>query len=194
MASEQVPSSVLAPVLAPSPSPSPSSQLPPVQAWLARLGLSGKLLAIGGIVGVIAVFLPLLSMSMQLPTTVGTKLVGGKGAVNLPAVSQSVMVVQDFRGVLCLVGYLAALVLVFVLYPANGLGQKALGWAGAGVGAVNSLLALWLLVLALNGSAGMAGFGGSFQITVGIGAILNLLAGATVAAAGFLKAREEKLI
>ena len=56
------------------------------------------------------------------------------------------------------------------------------------------MLALWLLVLALNGSAGLSGFGGSFQITVGIGAILNLLAGAAVAAGGFLKAREEKLI
>jgi len=104
------------------------------------------------------------------------------------------MVVQDARGVLCLVGYLAALALAFVLYGPNGLGQKALGWAGAGVDAFIALLALWLLVGALNGSAGLTGFGSSFQITVGIGAILNLLAGAAVAAGGFLKAREEKLI
>jgi len=180
MASEQVPSSVVAP------------QLPPLQAWLARLGLSGKILAISGLVGVIAVFLPLLTMSIQMPG--GANLVGGKGGVKLPAVSssQSVMVVQDFRGVLCLVGYLAALALAFVLYPPNGLGQKALGWAGVGVGAFIALLALWLLVGALNGSGGLAGFG--FQITVGIGAILNMLAGAAVAAGGFLKAREEKLI
>jgi len=188
MASEQVPSSVLAP-------PAPS-QIPPLQAWLGRLGLSGKLLAIGGLVGAIAVFLPLLSMSIQMQAPGGANVFGGKGGVNLPAVStsQSVMVVGDWRGVLCLVGYLAALALAFVLYPPNGLGQKALGWAGAGVGGLIVLLALWLLVLALNGSAGLTGFGGSFQISVGIGAILNLLAGAVVAAGGFLKAREEQLI
>jgi hypothetical protein len=92
------------------------------------------------------------------------------------------------------VGYLATLALAFVLYPPNGLGQKALGWAGVGVGAFIALLALWLLILALNGSAGVATFGGSFKISVGFGAILNLLAGAAVAAGGFLKAREEKLI
>jgi hypothetical protein len=188
MASEQVSSSVLTPPATPQPTP--------LQAWLARLGLSGKLLAIGGLVGVIAVFLPLLSMSMQVQMPEGAKLLGGKSGVNLPAVSssQSVMVVSNWRGVLCLLGYLAALALAIVLYPTNGLAQKALGWAGAGVAGVVALLALWLLILAFNGSAGMTGFGGSFQVTVGIGAILNMLAAAAVAAGGFLKAREEKLI
>jgi hypothetical protein len=185
MASEQVPSSV--------PAPPALSQLQPLQAWLARLGLSGKLLAIGGLVGVIAVFLPLVSMSIQTPS--GATLFGGKGGVNIPAISssQSVMVISDFRGVLCLVGYLAALALAFVLYPPNGLVQKTIGWAGIGVGAFISLMALWLLALAFNGSSSMAGFGASFQVSVGIGAILNLLAGAAVAAGGVLKAREEKL-
>jgi hypothetical protein len=188
MASEQVPSTVSA---------SPP-QLQPIQAWLARLGISGKLLAIGGLVGVIAVFLPLFSMSMQMQLPGGASLFGGKGAVNLPALpavssSQSVMVIRTWQGVLCLVGYLAAVALAFVLYPPNGLGQKALGWAGLGVGALIALLALWLLLSALNGSGGLAGFGG-IQITIGIGAILNLLAAAAVATGGFLKVREEKLI
>jgi hypothetical protein len=209
MESEQVSSSVLAPpppepaqiassILAPPP-PAPA-QIQPIQAWLARLGLSGKLLAIGGLVGVIAVFLPLLTMSMQMQLPGGANIVGGKGRVsppvNLPAVStsQSILVIGDFRGVLCLLGYLAALAFTFVLYPPNGLAQRNLGWAGAGVGAVTALLAIWLLVLALNGSAGLTGFGGSFKISVGVGAIVNLLAGAVVAAGGVLKAREEKLI
>jgi hypothetical protein len=153
------------------------------------LGLSGKILAIGGLVGVLAVFLPLLSMSM--PTLAGTSGFGGKGAVNVQVVSssQSVMVVRDWRGVLCLLGYLAALALAFVLYPPNGLSQKALGWAGVGVGAFIALLALWLLISALSGSGGFLGM----RITVGIGAILNFLAAGAVAAGGFLKAREEKL-
>ncbi len=203
-ATEQVPSTVTEET-SPIPQLQSVPQVQPLQAWLARLGLSGKLLVIGGLVGVVAVFLPLLSMSMstqmQTPTTFGNPSQFGsiKGAPNVPAApavssSQSVMVAKDWRGVLCLVGYLAALALTFVLYPPTGLGQKNLGWAGVGVGALSALLALWLLAIAIDGSSSV-GFGGiGFQISVGIGAILNLLAGATVATGGFLKAREEKLI
>jgi hypothetical protein len=208
MASEQVQSSVpvappFQPVSAPIPAlaadvPSPvpaAPQLPPLQAWLARLGPSGKILAVGALVGVLAVFLPLLtmSMSMELPKNA----FGGKNAVNmnLPGMStsQSVMVASDWRGVLCLVGYLGALALTVVLYPPNGLREKVLGWAGAGVGAFVVLLSLWLLFLALNGSAGMSGFGASLKISVGLGTILNVVAAAVVTAGGALKAREEGL-
>jgi hypothetical protein len=169
-----------------SPAPAPTAQ--PLQAWLARLGLSGKVLAGGGLVGVVAVFLPLLSMSVQMPT------VGGKG-INISGVgvSHSVTVIQDFRGIICLIGYLAALALTYVLYQPNGLSQKSFAWAGAGVGALNALLALWLLVNAHSGSSTLGGFMG-FQVSIGIGAILNLLAAAAVTAGGVLKAREEKLI
>jgi hypothetical protein len=184
MASDQVTSSVLAPLAQP--------QVQPLQAWLARLGLSGKLLAIGGLVGLIAVFLPLVSMSFQMPAG-GASVFGSKGGVNLPAIStsQTVRVVQDFRGILCLLGYVAALALAYVLYaPTTGLNPKTFGWAGVGVGAVVTLLALWLLLGALGGSGSLGGF----QISVGIGAFLNLLAAAAVAAGGALKAHEEKLI
>src|SRR2546421_10375328 len=104
MSSEPVPSSI--------PAPAPLPQLQPLQAWLARLGLSGKLLAIGGLVGVIAVFLPLLSMSIQMQTPLGAKPFVGKGAAKLPAVpavstSQSGMVPRDWRGGFSLVGFLA---------------------------------------------------------------------------------------
>ena len=179
-ATEQVTSSI----------PAPS----PLQAWLARLGPSGKVLAVGGLVGVVAVFLPLLSMSVQMPTPGGAHVFGGKAGVNFSTVgvNRSVLVFQDWRGVICLVGYLAALALTYVLYPPHGLGQKSLGWAGAGVGALTALLALWLLAIAFSGSSGVSGFG--LQVSVGFGAILNLLAAAAVAAGGFLKAREEKLI
>ena len=43
MATEQGPSTVTAPVAAP--------QIQRLQTWLVRLGLSGKILAIGGLVG-----------------------------------------------------------------------------------------------------------------------------------------------
>jgi hypothetical protein len=187
MASEQVPT---------IPSAVPATTPAPLQAWLARLGLSGKVLAAGGLVGVLAVFLPLLSVSMELPSLGGAKVLGGKGGANLPSlgVSRSVLVVQDWRGVICLLGYVAALALTFVLYRPDGLAQKSLNWAGAGVGALVTLLALWLLVGAVSGASSLSGFGASLRVSVGIGAILNLLAAAAVTAGGVLKAREEQLI
>ena len=188
MATEQLPSS--------APTPPPQLPLQPFQAWLGRLGLSGKILAGASLVGIIAVFLPLLTLSVEVGSPTGVSRFGSKTGASLPAVSasQSVMVLRDARGVLCLMGYAAALALAFVLYPPNGLGQKTLAWAGVGVGAFITLLGLWLLIVAFNGTAGLTGFGGSFKISVGIGAILNLLAGAAVAAGGVLKAREEQLI
>jgi hypothetical protein len=186
MASEVVAND--APALASSPSP--------IQAWLARLGLSGKLLGIGALVGVIAVFLPLVSVSVQMSNSLGVGQAKGKGGFNIPAldVNQRVLVIQDFRGVICLLGYAAALALTYVLYAPTGLQQKSLGWAGVGVGGLTALLSLWLLFTAYSGSSALSGFGASFQVSVGIGAIFNLLAAGTVAAGGFLKAREEKLI
>jgi hypothetical protein len=194
MASDQLTSTIPAePPTSTVPAPPPQ----PLQAWLARLGLSGKLLAIGGLVGVIAVFLPLFSMSIEMPSLGGVNVLGGKAGVNLPTVgmNQSVLVVRDFRGMLCLVCYLAALALTIVLYQPNGPRHRALGWAGLSAGALLTLLSLWLLVSAFGGGSSLGGFfGASFKVSVGFGAILNLLAAATVAAGGFLKVREEKLI
>jgi uncharacterized membrane protein len=169
--------------------PSAQPELQPFQAWFARLGLSGKLLAIGGLVGFIAVFFPLISMSVQMPNVPASK-----NTISITGIStsQSIMVVRDFRGVLCLLGYVGVIALSYVLYRPNGLANKQVYWAGLGVGGFIALLALWLFVAALNGS-GMMGFGFGFQVSVGIGAIVNVLAAGAVAAGGFLKAREEKL-
>jgi hypothetical protein len=182
MASEPVTRSV--------PTPPPLTQVQPFQVWLARLGLSGKILAIGGLVGVIAVFLPLVSIQMQ-----SSAFFGGRGGVSVPAVnvSQTVMVVRDFRGMLCLLGYLAVLAFSYVLYMPVGLNAKQFGWAAVGVGGGIALLALWLVLGTLGGSGSLGGFGGSLSVSVGSGAILNLLAAAAVATGGVLKAREEKL-
>jgi hypothetical protein len=179
------------------PSPAPADAPP----WFARLGLSGKLLVAGGLAGLLVAFLPLISVF-----------------------SQTAMVAADWRGKVCLVGYLAALACTFVLYPPNGLGQNnVLGWAGAGVGLLLVVVSIWLLVLALDSSGDslrnsvnetFASATGEamrrwqikelssdllnspdlYRATVGIGAFLNVVAGAVVFAGGFLKAREEKLI
>jgi hypothetical protein len=170
----------------------PLAQVQPLQAWLSRLGLSGKLLAAGGLVGLIAVFLPLVSIQMQAPS--GNPF-GARGGVSSPAlsVSQTILVIRDFRGMICLVGYLAALGLAYALYAPAGLNMRTFGWAGVGVGAVVALLALWLFLGTVSGSGSLGGFGGGLSISVGFGAILNLLAAAAVAAGGVLKAREERL-
>ncbi len=174
----------------------------PTQPWFARLGLSGKLMAIGGLAGIIVAFLPFMSVSVQMEGAGDPfGMLGGRGGGNQPTISitsmsvnETAMVVENWRGMVGLVGYLAAFVLAFVLYPPNGLGQKALCWRGVGVGLLVAVLAIWLLVLALDtGSADLMGMG-SVKSTVRIGAFLNVLTGVAVVAGGFLKAREEKLI
>jgi len=171
----------------------------PAPPWFAQLGLSGKLLIIGGVAGTIAAFLPLISVSIAMQAPGGTDpfgMLGGKGGVNFGGVtvSKTAMVVEDWRGKIGLAGYLATLVLVFVLYPPNRLQQKALGWAPVGVGLLVGVLSIWLLALALDtGSADILGMG-FIKPKTGAGAFLNVVAGVVVAAGGLLKAREEKLI
>jgi hypothetical protein len=177
-------------------SDAPSPEAPsPLAAWFARLGLSGKVLTFAALAGIIAVFLPLLtvSMSVQMPMP-GLKI--NQIGASQPGLSnsKSTMVVEDWRGQIALVGYIAALVLAFVLYPPKGLGQKALCWAGLGAGALVALLALWALIVVLNaGSNDLMGMA-MLKISPGIGAFLNLAAGIGVAVGAFLKTREEKLI
>jgi hypothetical protein len=165
----------------------------------ARLGLSGNLLLIGGLAGIVVAFLPLVSVSLQMQGPGGADLfgmLGGRGGGGQPAVSvtKTTMVLEDWRGKVGLVGYLVALIFAFVLYPPNGLGQKALSWVAVGAGLLAAVLAIWLLVLALDtGRADLFGMG-SVKATTGFGAFLNVVTGLMVVAGGFLKAREEKLI
>jgi hypothetical protein len=164
--------------------PTPDSTQPPPQPWFARLGLSGKLLLLGAGVGIISAFLPLITASSSM------SMMGISAST-----SASSMVVQAWQGTLSLIGYLAAVALVFVLYPAAPLSQKNIAWAAAGVGALVLLLGLWLLIAAINasGSTGVMGFGEA-KVSPGFGAFINLIAAAVVAVGGFLKVREEKLI
>jgi hypothetical protein len=157
------------------------------------------LLAIGALAGIIVGFLPLVSVSVQLQAPGGDNMFqipGFEAQFNQPLVAtrNTVLVVGNWRGTLGLIGYIAALVLAFVLYPPTGLGQKNLCWITVGVGILNVVLAIWLLVLALDaGHANLFGMG-SVNATIGIGAILNVLAAAAVTAGAFLKARQERLI
>ena len=119
---------------------------------------------------------------------------GKGGAKPTPiTVNKTVKVREDWRGKVGMAGYLVALVFAFALYPPSGLGQKALCWAGVGVGLLVVVLAIWLRFASDKGSDNLIGLN-SIDATVGIGASLNVVAGVVVAAAGFLKTHEEKLI
>jgi hypothetical protein len=140
--------------------------------------LSGKLLAFGGLAGVLFSFFPLLSISIEF---LGQR------------ISKSIMVVQVWQGTLGLLAYVAAIVFTFLLYSGGQAPRKELCWGAVGAGALVLLLSLWLLVLAFGQGAQMPGLmsGGTHA---GVGAYLNLLAAAVVATGAGLKAREEKLV
>jgi hypothetical protein len=148
--------------------------------WLSRCGLSGKLFVAGGLIGLVATFLPLLSFSMEM--------------MGFFRGNQTVMVFDDWRGKLSLLGYLAALAFAFLLYPPGRSPTKLLVWTGVGVGAGLVLLGIGLLVSTLQsrGGADMMGMANA-QMTPGIGSFVNLAAAAAVAVAGMIKGREEKL-
>src|SRR5262249_17005597 len=150
------------------------------------------ILAIAALVGLIATFLPGVTISMEMPAIKG--LTKGATGLNLNT-SKSTMVLDDWRGKVELVGFVSALVLAFVLYPPNGLTQKPLCWVAVGTGGLVSLLALWLLAAVLQGGSGIdLGFIGSLKYSPGMGAFVTLFAGLAVTAGAYLKAREEKLI
>jgi hypothetical protein len=167
----------------------------PLRAWFSRLGPSGKLLALGGALGVIVVFMPLVSVSVNMGGDFpGAGDEGSPFAAPAMNIHQTAMVVSNWRGALCLFGYVAAIVLAYLLYPAGTLEQKALIWAAVGVGALVALLAFWLLASVLSSSnTDMMGMG-SVQASPGFGAFLNVLTAASVAAGAGMKAREEKMI
>jgi hypothetical protein len=104
------------------------------------------------------------------------------------------MVVDNWRGKLSLLGYLAALAFAWLLYPPGRSPAKQFTWASTGVGIVLVLLGLWLLIDTVRSRSGgdMMGFA-SASVTPGVGSFLNLAAAAAVAVAAMMKGREERL-
>lgn len=155
---------------------------------LERLGLSGQLIGGGSIVGLIALFLPLVSWSTNFS---GAVLPGGAG-VNI---SQSVSSIDAWQGKLSFLAYAAAVVLVLAVYPTKRPEQKPLGWGALGAGALALLLALWLLFAVRNVGSGInIGDAGGFKSSIGFGGFLNLIAAGVVTYGGYLKAREEGVL
>src|SRR5262245_20171365 len=107
-----------------SPPPPPSGPSP-FNVWLERSGLHGKIIMGSALVGLISAFLPVLSVS-------------GFGSVG--------MVSGNWRGIICLLCFIAAGVLCVLAYQQSPPGNRPLvyGLLGAAGGAV--LFALLLLV------------------------------------------------
>jgi hypothetical protein len=117
---------------------------------------------ISAIVGVISTFLPLITIS-----------IGGR--------SVSASVLQDTRGVLCLLCYAAIIALSFFLYQqSSAQNQRGLLYGVLAAAGVAILLALLLLIDAM-------------RVSVGIGTILNFLAAIGVGVGAFMKAKEDRL-
>jgi hypothetical protein len=163
-----------------------SGQLEPVTpaGWLARAGWSGKLFMAGGLIGLIAAFLPLASFSKEI-----------KDPGAMVRFNQTLMVVDVWRGKVSLIGYLAALAFAWLLYPPKRSPAKPMTWTAAGVGGVVLLLGIWLLIdiLRARGGGDMIGWMGSVNLTMGIGSFVNFVAAGAVAIAAALKGREEGL-
>ena len=142
----------------------------PFTVWMERSGTSGKVMAGAAGVGIISTFLPIVSVS-------------GGGFV-----ASSAAVIADWRGVFCLLAYIAVLVLGFLVAQKSAPQNRGLlfGALGAAGGAV--LFALLLFLAAMNTSGG-----GMISISIGIGTILNFLSAIGVGVGAFLMAKENKL-
>jgi hypothetical protein len=154
---------------------------PPLPAgWLVRAGWGGKLFVAGGLIGLVAAFLPLISVSMEM--------------MGMMRGNQTRIVVEDWRGTVSLLGYLAALAFAWLLYPPGRSPTRPLVWVGVGVGGVLVLLGLWLLIDTVRSRGGNDLMGmASVSATPGVGSFVNLAAAAAVAVAGMRKGRDEGL-
>jgi hypothetical protein len=152
--------------------------------WFARLGISGKLLLFGAVAGIISCMLPAFTVSVS----------GGFAAIGGGNVRRSTLVVEDWRGIVGLLGFVGAILFCFLLYSPKGLPNKALAWVPIGIGVVVVLMSLLLLMAALRGSQS-AGIPGVAEISAspGIGSFLYLITAIAITAGGVLKAKEERL-
>lgn len=155
----------------------PSSP-PPLNQWFNNLGQSGKLLAGGGLGGLISAFLPLFSVS------------GNVAGMNI---ADSSMVIDSWQGKAGLIGSIAAIVLSWLVYQGKNVNKNTL-WIVVAVGAMVGIFALWILISALRARNSMAFGGMGMAAGPGIGSFTNAAAGLATAAGAFLKAREEKLL
>jgi hypothetical protein len=142
------------------------------RAWFGRLGLSGRLAFFGGLVGLIAVWMPALT-------------------VKVAGFTDSYVVFTHWTGKLAFMAYVAALTCAHLLYQPRPLDQqRVVVWSFLGGSGLAVLLALGLFVhVATVGDSSL-----SSSIHVGIGCYLNVICSLAVASGALLKARDEGLL
>lgn len=143
--------------------------------WFERLGTSGQLLLFGGFFGLQACLSnPLWTFKSQ--------------AFDSP-ISASVSILDDWRGVVCLLGNAGILALLYFLYPADK--QKHLARCGAvvvlAVGC--AVCATWLFVDVVTHSHPLTG-SHITDIRTGLGGYLNAASGIAVVIGAGLKLKE----
>jgi hypothetical protein len=174
---------------------------PATVSWLVRSGVAGKVMAAGAALGMVAAFLPLATVSMQMggPTQQVTnpmQLMMGpmQQMMGTVSASRTVTVIDDWRGKAIVVGSLAGLAFAWLLYPPGRSPAKWMCWTAVGVGVATGLLAFWLFIDAMRSRGGGDLMGmGSVSSSMGIGAVVALLAGAGMAVGALFKGREERL-
>lgn len=155
---------------------------------LERWGLSGKLLAGGGLIGLISLLLPFYSVNFSI------NFLGQSGSQ-----TSSVAGYRFWQGQVSGLALIGSIALSFVLYPPGGVKQemKLMCWGGLGLGAIIVALDLFWMLNAFQNTHNTAQFStaaGGLSAGVSFGAYLLLLAGGAITYGGFLKAREERLL
>ena len=148
---------------------------------LAGLGASGKLLGLGALVGILAAFLPAYSDTLAVAKE-------DAGVV----IFQSWMVLSDWRGLLCFLGYLGTIALVWGMYvtPVETGKPSSILYTTLGVAAVVLVCSVLLLAVVLRGAGGVPGV---VNVSVGLGTFLNCVAAISLAGGAALRAHEEKV-
>jgi hypothetical protein len=144
-------------------------------------------MGIAALIGVIATFLPLASVSVSV--------------MGMTQSASGGMPVRDWRGAIDLVCYLAAIGITVAFMIGSRTAFRGLAGGAIAVGAVAVLMAVLLLVATISSASasvsgsvpGLGNLGVSGGSSPAIGTILNLLAAIGVAVGAVLKARQEKL-
>jgi hypothetical protein len=172
--------------------------------WWNRLPVSGKLVLAGAVFGILSGLLPVFSVSVSGRSEPSESSSGGMYSLlqevalqrsRAPDVraSWSVLVGEDWHGAVGLLGFIATIVLFFILYG-EGIANRALCWSSVGICGLLVVLALLLLVKALSRSHSVEYPGLQVHANVGLGAFVYLIASGVALLGAILKVREEKLV
>jgi len=147
---------------------------------LTKMSLADKIIGGAAAMGIISTFLPAVSITVEF--------LGQKK-------SQSISVIGDWRGKVGLLCFLAAVTLLILLIQKGTAASKNLLYGLLGVCALAALMGIFLLFGASSTVSEVpAAMREMVKGGTSFGTYLFLLCGLAMAAGGFLKAKDQKLI